>query len=331
MSYRCVNQECANYTAALPVAAAQSLNYKCFICQSDLEEPPIELSAVIDSIDSIPASLQILPKLQELLGNINSSMVDIISLIEKDPSLVSHIIKLSNSAYYSAATHCMTVEEAMNRIGFTEAYKMVGLVAAGQVLEGDLELYGIHTEDLWETCVLTATLMQYLAPRIKTNKDYSIPISGVAYTIGLLHQVGRILINHYHKASPFSCLEGFEGKLSPTKEKELFGFDNFEAGAALLKKWNFSHEITTPIHFQDRPKDSAEVDADTQIIALINICRDAIHDLPRNLIKKDAKILYKSYEPNEEYMSLAGIDKDQLFDGLGEAVHEYDVLARSLR
>jgi HD-like signal output (HDOD) protein len=185
----------------------------------------------------------------------------------------------------------MTVEEAMNRIGFTEAYKMVGLVAAGQVLEGDLELYGISTDYLWESCVLTATLMQYLAPRIKTPKDYSIPISGVAYTIGLLHQVGRILINHYNKKAPFSCLEGFTDKLTPSKEKELFGFDNFEAGAALLKKWNFSHEITVPIHYQNNPLDAKAVDGDIAIISLINLCRDAIQDMPRNLIKKDARIL----------------------------------------
>jgi hypothetical protein len=30
-------------------------------------------------------------------------------------------------------------------------------------------------------------------------------------------------------------------------------------------------------------------------------------------------------------MAAAGIDKDQLFDGLVEAVNEYDILARSLK
>lgn len=331
MSYRCENKECVNHNAALPPEAAKSLHFKCFICHGKLEQPPIGLQHVIESIDSIPASLQILPKLQELLGNINSSMIDIIRLIEKDPSLVSQIIKLSNSAYYSSSTHCMTVGEAMNRIGFTEAYKMVGLAATGQVLEGDLELYGIRSEDLWETCVLTANLMQYLAPLVRTSKEYSIPIAGVSYTIGLLRQVGLILINHYHKESPFGCLKGFNDKLTPSKEKELFGFDNFEACAALLEKWNFSQEITVPIHYQERPSDSIQVGGDLQIIALVNICSHAIQDLSRNSIKKEAKRLFHSYHPNQEYLEIVGIDKDQLFAGLGHAVHEYEVLARSLR
>jgi hypothetical protein len=64
---------------------------------------------------------------------------------------------------------------------------------------------------------------------------------------------------------------------------------------------------------------------------LVNICSHAIQDLSRNSIKKEAKRLFHSYHPNQEYLEIVGIDKDQLFAGLGHAVHEYEVLARSLR
>ena len=165
MSYRCVNTDCPNHTAAFPLEAAKNLTFKCFLCQSKLSEPPLELTTVIDSIDTLPATLQIMPKLQQLLGDINSSMGNIVLLIEKDPTLVSHIVKLSNSAYYSASSYCLTVEEAMNRIGFSEAYKMIGLVASGQVLSDELEIYGLSPDELWEKSVLTATLMQFLSHR----------------------------------------------------------------------------------------------------------------------------------------------------------------------
>ncbi|MGE4550986.1 MAG: hypothetical protein AAEJ57_06315, partial [Opitutales bacterium] len=92
MSYHCSNSDCANHSASFPEEAARNLEFKCFLCSSSLQEPPIELEKLINSIETLPASLQIMPKLQMLLSDLNSSISDIIGLIKTDASLVTHIV-----------------------------------------------------------------------------------------------------------------------------------------------------------------------------------------------------------------------------------------------
>ena len=117
---------------------------------------------MIKPIDKLPGTLQVLPKLQELLGDDDAIIDDIVMLIEKDASLVFHIVKMSDSAYYASSTSALTVVEAMNRVGFAEAYKMVGVVAAGEILSGGLPVYNMKSGELWQTSLMTASLMQFL-------------------------------------------------------------------------------------------------------------------------------------------------------------------------
>ena len=199
MSFHCVNADCPNHAASLPREAADNLQFKCFLCNAMLQEPPLELTKLVNSIENLPASLQIMPKLQMLLSDLNSSMADIIGLIKTDASLVTHIVKISNSAYYAGSTHCNTIEDAMNRIGFTEAYNIIGYVAASHILQKDLIIYDLSAADLWERSVRCATSMQILGRQIKAVQSYTLPDSGIAYTVGLLHSIGMMLINHYHE------------------------------------------------------------------------------------------------------------------------------------
>ena len=199
---------------------------------------------MIKPIDKLPGTLQVLPKLQELLGDDDAIIDDIVMLIEKDASLVFHIVKMSDSAYYASSTSALTVVEAMNRVGFAEAYKMVGVVAAGEILSGGLPVYNMKSGELWETSLMTASLMQYLANISEPLRVYALPTSGIAYTIGLLHSVGKMVISHYHENIGLEGLEGLSDSLTPQLEEELLGFDNCEAGALLLQKWKFSNDLT---------------------------------------------------------------------------------------
>ena len=77
------------------------------------------LDNLLDQVDILPVSLQILPRLQILLNDDNSSLDDIATTTRSDASLVSSLIYVSNSAFYSLAHGglCSCVEQALTRIG----------------------------------------------------------------------------------------------------------------------------------------------------------------------------------------------------------------------
>ena len=327
MSYHCVNIDCANHAASFPEEAARNLEFKCFLCSSSLQEPPIELEKLINSIETLPASLQIMPKLQMLLSDLNSSISDIIGLIKTDASLVTHIVKVSNSAFYAAATHCSTIEESMNRIGFTEAYNIIGYVAASHILQGDLLIYEQRASVLWERSVRCATTMQILGRQIKAVQTYTLPDSGIAYTVGLLHPIGKILVNHYHTTYPIVALQSLREPLTPALEKDLWGFDNREAGARLLEKWHFDKNITLPILHQDDP---LETPGDRPLACLLSLIRDAVSSLPKSALRKDPQSLRDEFQPNPILMEIVGISKKDFLEGIGASVRDFQKLSKSL-
>ena len=327
MNYHCVNPDCANHVAKLPREAAINLEFKCFLCEEALVKPPLTLEKLVDSIESLPASLQIMPKLQMLLSDLNSSISDIIGLIKTDASLVTRIVKVSNSAYYASTTHCSTIEDAMNRIGFTEAYNIIGYVAASHVLQKDLAIYDLSSAELWERSVRCATSMQIIGQQVKSVKPYTLPESGIAYTVGLLHSIGMMLINHYHENYPIAALTNLHGTLAPVVENELLGFDNREAGARLLEKWHFDEDITLPIQHQDAPMQTSDF---RPLACLLSLVTHAVTTLPRRSLRKNPQSLRDDYRPNTIHMEELGVSKRVLLEGVGDSVKDFRKLSVSL-
>lgn len=328
LTYHCIQSDCANHDAQLPEEAARKLNFRCFLCKSELVPPPVPLEKIIDFVDTLPASIQIMPKLQALLSDANSSMPDIIGLIKTDASLVTGIVKASNSAYYAGSYYCSTIEDAMNRIGFSEAYNIIGYVAASQLLQQDLPLYGITSNELWSSSVRGATAMQFIGSGIRMLEPYVLPNSGVAYTVGLLRGVGRMLLNHYHEQNGIPALYNLEEPLDDEKEANLLGFTHKEAAEALLRKWRFQEEVTDPILHQDTPFACTEA---RQLACLVKLVSDGIRELSFDaLIEDDQQTLRSCLRPDSGIAAALNVTPKTLLDGLTRSAKEFHSFTRSL-
>ncbi len=328
LTYHCIQSDCANHDAQLPEEAARKLNLRCFLCKSELVPPPVPLEKIIDFVDTLPASIQIMPKLQALLSDANSSMPDIIGLIKTDASLVTGIVKASNSAYYAGSYYCSTIEDAMNRIGFSEAYNIIGYVAASQLLQQDLPLYGISSDELWSSSVRGATAMQIIGSGIRMLDPYVLPNSGVAYTVGLLRGVGRMLLNHYHEQNGIPALCNLDEPLDEEKESDLLGFTHKEAAEALLRKWRFQEEVTEPILHQDSPFACSSA---RQLACLLKLVSDGIDELPYDaLIEEAAQDLRSSFRPDSGVAAALNVTPKNLLEGLARSAKEFHAFSRSL-
>ena len=327
MSYHCIKSDCPNHDANLPKEAAQKLEYRCFLCQSELVPPPVPLEKIVDFVEDLPAAIQIMPKLQVLLSDANSSISDIIGLIKTDPSLVSRIVKASNTAYFAGSYYCSTIEDAMNRIGFTEAYNIIGYVAASQLFQQDLPLYGLTSDELWSSSVRGASSMQLIGSRLRLVQPYVLPNSGVAYTVGLLRSVGKMLINFFHGTHGIAALSSLKAPLTVEMEKSLLGFDNREAAAALLRKWNFQEEVVSPILFQDTPFECEEV---RPLACLLNVTAKGIRDFPPDKLVDEPQALRSSFKSDGGLLSAINLSPKALLDGLAESTIDFQAFSKSL-
>ncbi len=208
---------------------------------------------IVREVRNLPSAPKVLPRLKQLLGDGNSSMQEIVAYIRLDPGIAARVLQMANSAYFSqGGARCVTVDEAVNRVGYDQVYELVSYAVASQVLVRPLDVYGVDADELWRMSVTCALSAESLADR--TGQDRS-----SAYTIGLLHCVGMVAVNEWalrharsltlkHAGWPREAVEG---------ERATFGFTQAEAGAALLKHWEFPNTISEPVRWQYAPRASA--------------------------------------------------------------------------
>ena len=216
--------------------------------------PPILVSGgftpeqIVLDVKHLPSAPKVLPRLKRLLQDGNSSMQEIGLLIRLDAAIAARVMKMSNSAFYNQGLRCETVEEAVNRVGFNQIYQLVSYAVASQVLVRPLEVYGLETDQIWRQSVACALAAQYIA--MITGDDGS-----VAYTVGLLHRVGMVAVNEWAlRKRPQLRLAGddFPGEFIRS-EHAVFGGNQADVGAELLRHWDFPSDTTSAVQFQYAP------------------------------------------------------------------------------
>jgi len=316
MSYKCTNSTCPNHTAQLPQEAAERFDYKCFLCDGVLLEPPLTIDLLLSQVDVLPVALQILPRLQALLNDDNSSLDDIASTTRTDASLVSRLIHVANGAYFALAHGgcCSSVEQALTRIGLNKAYSVVGYVAAKEIYCKFLTLYGITGQQLWQDSVRTAHSMEILTPQIFVFSDsYKPPDAGTAYTAGLLWQIGKMVLSQFHQSGGTNAFKQVPVPLTQKIENEVLGFSHLDVTTALMEKWRFSHEMLSPIKYKDQPLRCPD---DRPFACLLSLVIAAVDAYPITKDEIDFDAISSGFSPDSETLALTGISKVDFLEAI---------------
>jgi HD-like signal output (HDOD) protein len=207
---------------------------------------------VVRQLLELPSAPRVLPRLKRLLSDGNSSIREVVEMIRLDPGIAARVLRMGNSIYYSQGLRCYTVDEAVNRVGYDHVYELVANAVASQVLIRPLDVYGLDPDTLWRQSVACGLASEALGRHLKLDLD-------VAYTVGLLHGVGLVAIDEW------AFRQRLDWRFNPgplpletcQAERAQLGFHNAEAGAALLRLWEFPAVMTEPVRWQYLPRGTA--------------------------------------------------------------------------
>lgn len=190
----------------------------------------------------LPASPQVLAQLNDLLLDVNSGLEEIAQLLRRDAPLAARIIRISNSVAYGSAGGIASIEEAVNRVGFSEVYRLTGIAAVAHMADQNLSFYGITGNQLRDNTLVVAIAMDSLAK--SAGVDFR-----VAYTAGLMRLAGKLILEHYARGAAPSDQHYTRSGLTALLpwEQALFGMTNAEAGAVVMAAWQFPVAITEPL------------------------------------------------------------------------------------
>lgn len=212
---------------------------------------------------TLPAAPQVLAELGELLQDVNTSLAQISLLLKRDAALAARIIRISNSSALGGGSRIGDVEDAVNRVGFGEVYRLVGLATTSRLADRALQYYNIEAEQLREHMLFMALASELLA------KDIGLD-ARTAYTAGLLRTLGMMVLDRVARERlPIS--EAFDPAAHDgyaSWEGNVFSLSNCEVAALILGEWKFPTEIVSAVreHYLLR-----KTDHDNTLATVLNV------------------------------------------------------------
>lgn len=248
---------------------------------------------------TLPAAPRVLASLGELLQDINVGLDEVANLIKRDAALSARLIRMSNSVIYSGsgALRIGSIEDAVNRVGFSEVYRLVGLVTSDRLAERTLIFYGLQPQIIREHMLFTAIAAEMIAEECGID-------SRNAYTAGLLRPLGMLVLDRVAERLT-NCEPYDQGKYGSYLAWEgiMFGLANTEVATLILADWRFPQEIIAAIreHYLTSARDY-----ENRFAILLNLAACLVSEAGLTLPGDR-----KHWEFNEKKLGAIGLSEDQ--------------------
>lgn len=227
------------------------------------------LQQILDDINDIPPLPEVATKVMELTNDPDVSASELNKVISKDEALTANLLKLCNSSYYGLPRVISSVTQAIMYLGFQTVRNMVLSSTIDQVLKGyDLSMYNYEKGGLGKHSFATAVASQVVSKQLRPG------LRDTAFTAGLLHDVGKIILGKYIQEHKSELLALSDSEIVTREgEKKVFGADHAEVGARIADNWNFPQELTLAIGFHHLPEEATGRPLLAVIVCLAdNIC-----------------------------------------------------------
>lgn len=214
---------------------------------------PDELQKIVASVPMISASAS---RLLQMTAHPDHELMDIVNLVKTDANLTARVLKVVNSAAFGLLSKITSVDRAVSYLG---EQVIVGIAienCSGELFGKELSGYEAVSGDLWKHDLRAAIAAREVV--VQSGADIS---AELAFTAGLLHDIGKALISDYLHGSAPEALELINSQDSRdylAAEEKLIGVDHTLAGYALASAWQLPEELVVAIRYHHEPALAAE-------------------------------------------------------------------------
>jgi putative nucleotidyltransferase with HDIG domain len=211
---------------------------------------------ILKKIDELPPLPQVVIRIHDLIEDPESEAKDIARVIETDQAIAAKVLRIANSAYYGMRGKISSVQHASVVLGFKTLGEIVTIAGAQDSLDRKLPGYGYDTKDLWEHSLAVA----FGAKIIAGMKNQA--LVNEAYTAGLIHDVGKIILDPYvlEQKDEIEFYMENEEKTFLDAENHFFAFNHAEIAFEICNNWSFPENINIAIKGHHNPSSSESTD-----------------------------------------------------------------------
>lgn len=247
----------------------------------------------------------------ELLQDVNTDLDQIAAEIRVEPTLAARVIRMSNSPVFGGGQRIGSVDEAVNRVGFSEVLRLVGAATVAGLVERALACYGLGAERVRESLLLHALASEALASH--TDID---PRS--AYSAGLLRAIGMMVLDRAGRKR-LSATDSYDIARHATYgpwEMARFGVRSTEVTTMILDEWRFPPEIVAAL---EKHLLTEEGSADDRFAGLLNLAGGIVQEKGLAMPGDAA-----CWALSPEKFAAVGIDEEQYRSAAAQAIALFD-------
>ncbi len=209
---------------------------------------PYRIKRITESIIGLPTLPTIVSKMLELVDNPRTSAASLARLISSDQTLTARILKLANSAYYGFPKEISTVNMAIVVLGFNTVKEMGLSLSVFDAFKNQDNASVFDISRFWEHSIGCGVASRMLA------RNYHSRNSSEAFVAGLLHDIGKIILNQYFHREFAQIMEMVvKGNTLEDAEEATIGTSHGQVGCWLAERWNLPEIISQTILWHHQP------------------------------------------------------------------------------
>jgi putative nucleotidyltransferase with HDIG domain len=224
----------------------------------------LDLEVVAQSIRDVPALPHVVTKVMALSQDPNASAHDVSRVLEQDQSMTARVLRLANSAFYGFPRRISSVTDATIYLGFKTLQSILMAASVSNLMNREMNGYALEEGILWRHSQSVAFASRLLAKKAK------FPYVDLAYTSGLLHDIGKIVLDSHLKGIYNDIVAEVEEKDLTFIEVEqaLLGVDHAMVGARVAEQWNLPGELCEAIRLHHQPE---QAEINKTLVCLVHL------------------------------------------------------------
>ncbi|RMF68903.1 MAG: HDOD domain-containing protein [Calditrichaeota bacterium] len=214
------------------------------------------VESIAERVKEKPIPSLVAFELLKVIENEDHSLKEVVRLVENDASLTSEVLKVANSAAFYRGTPVTTVNRALLLMGEMMVVGVAICASTSIIYHSPLEGYESAAGEMWDHSLRSA-----IAARELTRYSKKSISPALAFTAGLLHDIGKAVISEFlvghTRTMTELCANGGAADYLEA-ERNMVGTDHTQVGYLLAQHWQLPEVLCLVIRDHHRPSQTKE-------------------------------------------------------------------------
>jgi putative nucleotidyltransferase with HDIG domain len=216
---------------------------------------------IVEGIESLPTLPEAVARLTVLMQDDKSTAADFERAVRSDPVTTANLLRAANSVFYQGIEPTTSVSQAVARIGLLRVFEVAIGSSFRRTLPARIPGYGLTAPAFWLHCTATAVYAEALV------RELNLPCGEMAFTAGLLHDVGKLVIGGFlAEMMPESNWWTFG---TAAEERKMLGSNHCDVGKEIAIRWNLPLSVVHACRWHHEPGAMPD-DVDSDLMAVVN-------------------------------------------------------------